>query len=185
MNKTAIIALGTFVVGAYAGHTYGHWHAEHEMHEGEMEGMEEMEGMSKDTPMKDMPAMDMSKMNPEGLPMGIHNHPMREVDQSLPIPEVAITSIKDAMDGYNIQLATKNFTFTPELINTEPVANQGHAHIYVNGTKISRLYGPWFNLSDKHLEEGINTIEVTLNANDHSEWAVEGTHIQSIIKLTK
>lgn len=129
----------------------------------------------------EMQDMDMPQMNQSGT----HDHKMTEVDVTLPIPGISIEAFEDTMDGYNIKISTNNFTFAPEEVNTDPVANKGHAHIYVNDTKISRLYGSWFHLSAKHLTEDINIVEVTINTNDHSEWAVDGAHIRSTLKIEK
>jgi len=41
----------------------------------------------------------------------------------------------------------------------------------VNGEKVMRAYGAWVHLPD--VPNGA-TIRVTLNANDHSGWAVDG-----------
>ena len=114
-------------------------------------------------------AMDMSA--------GVHNHPMLEVDTTLPIPTLEIETFKDSKDGYNVHILTTNYTFTPELVNTDPVQGEGHAHIYANGVKVARVYGEWFNVPGSYFKEGENLIEVTLNANDHSEWMIDGQHI--------
>ncbi|MCB1677041.1 MAG: hypothetical protein KDI01_12180 [Halioglobus sp.] len=185
MSEKIIIAVVFAALGLVAGHQAGHWHAGHEEHEMEEEMDMSMEADQSSESKTDMSAEMAQAMNPEGLPMGIHNHPMREIDRALPIPTVSLAVEPDKMDGFNLEVLTENFTFAPERVNTDAVANEGHAHIYVNGTKIARLYGPWFNLSGKYLEDGINTIEVTLNANDHSEWAIDGAHIQTTVKLDK
>lgn len=109
----------------------------------------------------------------------MHMHSMVEVDASLPEPTVAIELLKDTMGGYNLHILTENFTFTPENISQAPVANEGHAHLYINGIKIARVYGEWFNIPASDLQPGANAIEVTLNANDHAEWVLEGTHISA------
>ena len=62
-----------------------------------------------------------------------HNH--KSIEAKNPYPSVDIKVIKDAKSGYNIQLVTKNFKFTPEKVNKENVMNEGHAHIYINGNK--------------------------------------------------
>lgn len=115
----------------------------------------------------------------------MHTHTMLEVDQSKPIPALEIEALKDVKDGYNIHLITKNYTFTPETVNTDPESNTGHAHIYVNDVKVARLYGEWFNLSGADLSEGENVVQVTLNANDHSEWVIDGQHISDEVTLVK
>lgn len=124
--------------------------------------------------MSDMPndgAMphDMAAMDVE---QGEHDHPALPVNAALPIPSITHLVFPDAMDGYNVQILTQNFTFTPASINRDNVANEGHAHIYVNGVKYSRVYGNWFHLPATALQPGVNAVTVTLNANDHSTWAM-------------
>jgi len=112
-------------------------------------------------------------------------HPMTEVDKAKPVPEVTVTADPDAKGGYNIYLNTKNFKFTPEKVGTAAVANEGHAHVFVNNVKVGRLYGNWAYVADKAFQPGDNQLEVTLNANDHSEWSLDGKHIGDIITLQK
>lgn len=112
-------------------------------------------------------------------------HPMLEIDQTKPIPSLSIEVTPDSKDGYNIHLLTKNYKFTPQDVGGKATANEGHAHLYVNGVKVARLYGEWFNLSTGALKAGDNTIEVTLNANDHSEWVVLGKHIKATATVLK
>lgn len=139
----------------------------------------------RDTEDDDMHHTDLKKATAGDVLMGEHRHPMREVDLGQPAPAISIEAYEDAMSGYNIEIKTENFVFTPEHVNTEPFFNEGHAHLFVNGKKITRVYSPWVHLSAKHLQEGSNVVEVTLNANDHSEWANEGEHIQSSLILEK
>lgn len=106
-------------------------------------------------------------------------HPMMEIEKGKPIPTVSIEAFKDSKDGYNLHLKTENFTFTPETVGGKAIANTGHAHLYVNGTKVARVYGAWFNIGQALLVEGDNTVMVTLNADDHSEWARDGKHISA------
>ena len=180
MTNNIIIAIVFLIIGGVAGHYSAHLHEEHKA----MDDMD-MGGEMTDMDMgDDMAGMDMSAMNPEGLPMGVHNHPMREIDQSLPIPAVSLNHTKDKKGNYAIELVLENFTFEPTLVDQGAVPNEGHAHIYVNDEKISRLYDNWFYLDKKHLSEVVNTVEVTLNGNDQSEWAIDGSHIQSTIKIT-
>ena len=111
-------------------------------------------------------------------------HESIEIDPSLPVPAVSLEAVPDAKDGYNLHVVTSNFKFTPEKVNEAPIANEGHAHIYVNGKK-TRLYGNWIQVSSAMLKDGENTIEVTLNANDHSEWSHGGEHIGDKVSVTK
>lgn len=72
--------------------------------------------------------------------------------------------------------------FTPAAINRAPQDNEGHAHIYVNGVKFARVYSSWFYLPADALTPGENDVSVTLNANDHGEWTVNGVPVSSTVK---
>ncbi|MCA9353209.1 hypothetical protein KC901_03440 [Patescibacteria group bacterium] len=112
-----------------------------------------------------------------------HMHERREVT-SLTIPTLDLNVYPDTKSGYNIHLITDNFTWTPERVNTDPIENEGHAHIYINDEKVARIYGPWFHLDDHHLVPGgPNSMRITLNGNDHAEWSVEGNTIEVISEL--
>lgn len=123
----------------------------------------------------------MLEMNPDGS----HNHPMLEVDKSKPIPTLRVETIKDNMSGWNLHLITENYTFTGADVNKEPQPNMGHAHVYVNGTKVARPYTDWVHVGAEHFKDGENKILVTLNANNHAEWVVDGKHIQAEATVTK
>ncbi len=112
-------------------------------------------------------------------------HDEIEVDVSLPIPTVKLEATKDTKDGYNLQITTTNFTFTPEKAGLDKTAGEGHAHIYINDEKLGRVYGEWFYLPSKYLKDGENKVEVTLNANDHSDWLYNGEHIASTVTVQK
>lgn len=133
----------------------------------------------------DMSGMDhdMSAMADEGAQ---HDHPARMVDADLPIPSLTHLAFPDAMDGYNIQILARNFTFTPAAINRDVVPNEGHAHIYINGVKITRVYGDWYHLPSSLFSPGVNALTVTLNANDHSTWAMpNGDLIASTVPIIR
>lgn len=132
---------------------------------------------------QDISAMEMD-MTPAEM-AAMHDHPLRFVSPDHPVPTVSHLAFPDAMDGYNIQILTENFEFTPAAINREAVEGQGHAHIYVNGTKISRVYSNWFHLPAHYLQPGENLVTITLNANDHSEWAIENTQISSTVRVVR
>ena len=112
-----------------------------------------------------------------------HSHPLLEVSQSDPIPTVTHLVFPDAMDGYNIQILAENFEITPASINRDVVANTGHAHLYVNGVKTARIYGQWYHLPSSALQPGVNLVSITLNANNHSQWAHEGMPIASTVRV--
>ncbi|WP_169570304.1 hypothetical protein [Sneathiella limimaris] len=92
-------------------------------------------------------------------------------------PSVEFAVYKDPVAGWNVFLQTQNFTFAPRHASLEHVAGEGHAHIYVNGEKRARIYGDWFHMDS--MPAGENTVQVTLNANDHRSYRVDGKPVQS------
>lgn len=76
-----------------------------------------------------------------------------------------------------------NFRFTPSAINGAVEENAGHAHVYVNGRKVMRVYSEWAHLPGQALQPGGNLVTVTLNANDHSTWGVDGAPIASSVRV--
>ena len=85
----------------------------------------------------------------------------------LPDPAPSLTVTPDAA-GANVFIATNGFRFAPEAANGPAVPGEGHAHVYVNGEKVMRVYGPWLHL------DGVSSgdvIRVTLNANSHAVYA--------------
>ncbi|MFK7834698.1 MAG: hypothetical protein AB8B60_00630 [Sulfitobacter sp.] len=93
-------------------------------------------------------------------------------------PQVSIMVMPDPMAGYNLHVRTQNFAFSPQNASLENVTGEGHAHVYINGEKLGRLYGEWMHLDG--LPKGDVVIEVTLNTNDHRPLAVNGTPVSAL-----
>jgi hypothetical protein len=111
-----------------------------------------------------------------------HKHgKMREAKGAA--PGVFLKAFPDTGDGYNLHLLTEGFRFSPEHTGTATDDVEGHAHIYVNGVKKSRIYGPWFHLPSGWLAEGENIVRVTLNDNEHNHWAVHGEPVAAELVL--
>jgi hypothetical protein len=110
-----------------------------------------------------------------------HAHGMHDVsaDQA---PKVELVVSEDAKSGYNVKIITTDFTFTPETVNEANVLGDGHAHLYVDGVKVGRLYSPYYHYDGDF--EGTKTFRVTLNTNNHSEYAVDGEVISSEVQVT-
>lgn len=94
-------------------------------------------------------------------------------------PTLAITVEADPVSGHNLHIGVENFTFSPENASLDHIDGEGHAHVYINGVKLGRFYGPWVHLDG--LPEGEVTVEVTLNANDHRELAVGDTLLRETV----
>ncbi len=78
-------------------------------------------------------------------------------------PTVLVDLAPDPVSGWNLHAKTANFAFAPEQAGGIHRAGEGHAHVYLDGDKIARLYGPWMHLSS--VPDGA-TVTVTLNGND-------------------
>ncbi|QIE55078.1 hypothetical protein G5B40_06180 [Pikeienuella piscinae] len=92
-------------------------------------------------------------------------------------PTVALELARDPVSGWNLHLVTGNFRFAPEKAGAAPVAGEGHAHLYVNGRKVSRLYGSWTHIAELPPRA---ELRVTLNANDHRPLAVAGAPVAAV-----
>jgi hypothetical protein len=69
-----------------------------------------------------------------------HEHGMLAVSEDQPIPTVVVEIFPDPVAGWNLWVQTENWEFAPERVNETSVTTEGHAHLYVNGEKITRLY---------------------------------------------
>jgi hypothetical protein len=92
-------------------------------------------------------------------------------------PSVAIKMIKDPMAGWNLHVTPQNFRFSPENASTEEILGEGHAHVYINGEKLGRLYANWIHLPS--LPDGDVEIKVSLNGNSHSPLMVGGLPVEA------
>lgn len=97
-----------------------------------------------------------------------------------PAPSLTLIVTDDAGDAKSLLIDVAGFAFTPETVNTAPVAGTGHAHIYVNGVKTLRAYGPWVHLTNA---PSGSVLRVTLTANDHTGWAAFGQPIMAEITV--
>ncbi len=96
-------------------------------------------------------------------------------------PTIIAKIKKDPVSGFNLFLITTNFIFAPELSGLQHKDGTGHAHLYIDGQKIARLYGKSFHISE--IPKGAESLEVTLNSNDHRPFFSNNLLISSIIAL--
>lgn len=89
-------------------------------------------------------------------------------------PSIALQLLPEDDGSFNLFVETTGFTFAPEHVNQASVQGEGHAHVYVNGEKIMRIYGPWVHIDS--LPSG-GLLRVSLNTNDHTEWGFDGMPI--------
>ncbi len=96
-------------------------------------------------------------------------------------PGLEISLTPDPMAGWNLHVMPQNFRFAPENASQPDKPGEGHAHVYVNGQKLARLYGGWMHIPD--LPKGETTVEVSLNANSHSTLTVDGKPVSASVTV--
>ncbi|WOI35164.1 hypothetical protein R1T40_10695 [Tritonibacter scottomollicae] len=96
-----------------------------------------------------------------------------------PALEIALTP--DPMSGWNLHAMPQNFRFAPENASGADLEGEGHAHVYVNGEKIGRLYGRWMHIGT--LPEGEVEVKVSLNSNSHGVIAVDGNPVEAAVTV--
>lgn len=104
-----------------------------------------------------------------------HSHggsELREWDGSAQ-PQVTVSVVKDPKSGWNLIAAVSGFELTPLAVGGEHVPGEGHAHIYVDGRKLARVYTSAFHIEE--LPAGDVLIEYRLSGNDHVEYDVAGS----------
>ncbi len=103
-----------------------------------------------------------------------HNRQL-EISATQAPPTVDLVVHPDQVKGWNLELQVTNFEFAPTQVNASSKLTEGHAHLYINGKKATRLYGDWYYLAD--LPPGANTLKVTLNGNGHESLVYRGQPI--------
>ena len=114
------------------------------------------------------PMDDMDDMEGEG-----HDHDHEDAAATEwvgAMPQLTVR-IEDGEDGKVAVLDATGFEFS-EPTRTEFEAGVGHTHVYIDGRLLTMSYDPEVALGD--LEPGMHHIEVTLAANDHSDYTMNG-----------
>lgn len=110
------------------------------------------------------------------------SHETHDASELTQTPNVTIEILKDAHSGWNVKLTTENFTFTPENASGSHDDNEGHAHLYIDGEKVARMYGQWYHI--EKLSPGEHTVRATLNTNHHKYYAVDDELVDHTITIT-
>ena len=103
----------------------------------------------------------------------------RAGDSSPGIPgqHVAIAATATADGGVNVSIDAEGFQFTPESVDQAHTPGAGHAHIYVDGEKLGRVFESDYSIES--LPPGEHEIRVSLNANDHRDLTYEGRKLEA------
>ena len=99
-----------------------------------------------------------------------------------PAPSVTLEVYSDPKAGWNLHIQTQNFEFSPEHASLDHVVGEGHAHIFIDGKKINRVYGNWYHIPS--LPTGEHEVRVTLNANSHEELESNGEHMEAFATIS-
>lgn len=110
-----------------------------------------------------------------------HSHGQLEIPPGQPVPTIQIQLHPDVVSGWNLEVQTTNFQFAPERVNQSNLPFEGHAHLYINGEKVGRIYSPWFYIPQ--LPAGSTELTVQLNTNDHAVLTQNGEPIQATIQV--
>lgn len=100
-------------------------------------------------------------------------HPSKPIPQGFPQPRLSLEITEDSMSGYNLELTVDNYVFEIPNGMAQSGVLAGHAHLFINGKKIQRMYGVKFHLPSSYFVEGVNQITVSLNDHDHGSWLLE------------
>ncbi|MGI0484018.1 hypothetical protein ACN4EK_01205 [Pantanalinema rosaneae CENA516] len=123
----------------------------------------------------ELPGMSTSPATPASAGSDQHHHKTLAIPSGQPVPTVKLVVHPDALQGWNLEVQVTNFRFAPERINQQSITTEGHAHLYIDGQKLTRLYGSWYHLAN--LAPGEHRLTVTLNANGHEDLTHEGQPI--------
>ena len=100
----------------------------------------------------------------------VHDYAPVQLPADIPVPQLTLELHPDAMSGINLHLALRNYVLGPPEQPAVPGLLNGHAHLYINGVKIQRLYGPDVHLPAELFKPGVNLVLVSLNAHSHAVW---------------
>ena len=113
--------------------------------------------------------------------MGEDPHSALEIPAGQLVPTVNLVAHPDAHQGWNLEVQVTNFRFAPEHLSQPSSPTEGHAHLYIDGEKVTRLYGNWYYLGN--LPPGQHEITVSLNTNTHETLMHNGEPIQSTVRV--
>lgn len=94
-------------------------------------------------------------------------------------PKVSLKVKKDPTGGFNVQVLTSNFVWRPEMASREHVVGEGHAHVYLDGRKIMRIYNEWFHLNTYQFSTrpADQLLRIEVVGNDHAPYTIQGIPI--------
>ncbi len=110
-----------------------------------------------------------------------HGHDDTALFESANSPTVEVAVTDDPKSGWNLQAEVGNFTYAPQSVGSDAVDGEGHLHLYIDGERVTRLYGPWWHIGA--LDAGMHEITVEVSGNDHSAYGVDGEPLTATVWL--
>ena len=131
-------------------------------------------------PMSESESADAGHADHDHSAAAAHSHE-ETLESEVPIAVSVSAEVADG-GGVAVNISADNWRWAPESVDGPREPGAGHAHIYVDGVKIGRVYGPGYDLVG--LEPGERHIRVTLNSNDHKLLAVNGEPVEASATVT-
>jgi len=100
---------------------------------------------------------------------------IHEVAQEV-APKASLEVKKDPTGGFNVHVLSSNFAWRPEMASRKHVVGEGHAHVYLDGRKIMRIYNEWFHLNTYQFatRAGEQIVSIEFVGNDHAPYTIQG-----------
>ena len=94
-------------------------------------------------------------------------------------PTALLELKKDPTGGFNVHVKTTNFIWRPEMASMKHVPGEGHAHVFLDGRKIMRIYNEWFHLNTFQFatRSGEQLLSVEFVGNDHAPYTIQGSPV--------
>ena len=91
-------------------------------------------------------------------------------------PQTTLEIQKDPTGGFNVHVKTTNFVWRPEMASMQHTPGEGHAHVYLDGRKIMRIYNEWFHLNTFQFstKPGEQLLSIEFVGNDHAPYTIKG-----------
>jgi len=108
-------------------------------------------------------------------------HKVYEVPENEPAPSLNLKVMEDPVAGWNLHLVTENFTFAPYHAGQDHIPGEGHAHLYINDKKITRILSPWHHIPE--LPQETNSVKVSLSTNNHDYYSVNSQVVEDTVEI--
>ena len=116
---------------------------------------------------------------------GVNDHHAAAVPEQViseaPV-SVSIAAEPHASGGVNVRIMAEGFRFAPDLVDQDHTPGAGHAHIYLDGEKLERVFAADYHIAV--VPPGEREIRVTLNTNNHSELVFDGKIVEATATVT-